>query len=86
VSKRLQVVVSEHDLSRYESAARARGVTLSEWVRQTLNAAERDVSRGSVDDKIRAVRQAAGYSFPAPDIEQMIRESEAGALGGGKIP
>ena len=44
MSKRLQVVVKDEELERYERTAEAVGLTMSEWVRQSLRAAERQVS------------------------------------------
>jgi len=80
MSKRLQVVVSDTDLASYERSARAVGLTLSEWVRQCLGKAQRDVSLGDVDRKLAVLRSAAGHSAPAPDIEVMLEEIERGYL------
>jgi hypothetical protein len=76
------VVLSEADLARYERAARSAGLSLSEWVRQALNTADRSASVGNVDAKLAAVRHALTYSSPAPDVGQMLSEIEAGYLGG----
>ena len=79
MSKRLQVVVADADLERYERTARATGLSLSEWARQALRAAQREASEGDVDAKLAAIRRAAGYDFPeAPDVETMLAEIEAG--------
>ncbi|SRR6266542_3920229 len=78
VSKRLQVVLSDPDLERFERAARAAGLTLSEWVRQVLGAAERESATGSIDAKLAAVRAALRHAYPAPDIETMLAEIEEG--------
>ena len=76
--KRLQVVVGDAELRRYEEAARAGGLTLSAWVRHVLRAAEREVDTGDVDARLAAVREAYSHSFPAPDIEEMLGEIERG--------
>lgn len=78
MSKRLQVVVSEEDLERYERSAESAGVSLSEWVRQALRAAEHQVSVRDIEPKLAAVRKALTYSYPSPDIEQMLSEIEDG--------
>ncbi|HEY7830176.1 MAG TPA: hypothetical protein VIC06_06385 [Solirubrobacteraceae bacterium] len=78
MSKRLQVVVAEADLERYESSARAAGLTVSAWARQAMNAAERHTSSGDVEAKLAVIRKAATYEFPAPDIETMLAEIELG--------
>ncbi len=80
MSKRLQVVVADADMARYEGTARASGLTVSEWVRQALRAAERETSSGDVEAKLAAIRKAASYRFPAPDIDTMLAETEAGRL------
>jgi len=80
MSKRLQVVVDDAELRRYEESAEALGLSLSAWVRSALRAAEREVARGDVDHKLAAIRDAFGKSFPAPDIDTMLAEIEQGYL------
>jgi hypothetical protein len=76
MSKRLQVVVGEADLERYERSASASGLTLSAWARQALNTAERETSSGDVEAKLAAIRRAAQCSFPVSDIDTMLAEIE----------
>jgi hypothetical protein len=77
VSKRLQVVVGEADLERYERSAQAAGLTVSAWARQAMNVAERQTSSGNVEAKLAAIRRAAASnSIPAVDIETMLAENE----------
>lgn len=81
MSKRLQVVVRDDELQAFEDVAKKRGLTLSEWVRQTLRDAEREVSHIDTDKKLAAIRRAASYSLaPSPDIDQMNEEIERGYL------
>jgi len=81
MSKRLQVVVADDELARFEDVARVKGLTLSEWVRQSLRTAERQVSPGDVERKLMALRRAAECNFdPEVDIEQMLSEIESGYL------
>lgn len=80
MSKRLQVVVDDAELQRYEQSAEALGLTLSAWVRLALRAAEQEVARGDVDSKLAAIRDAFEKSFPAPDIDAMLAEIERGYL------
>lgn len=70
--------MDEAELRRFEQEAAARGLTLSEWVRQALRTAERSAARGSVDAKLSAVRAAAKHRYPAPDIDEMLAEIELG--------
>jgi hypothetical protein len=76
MSKRLQVVVKEDDLQRYERSAQASGQTLSEWARQAMSSAERRTSSGDVEAKLAAIRKAATYRFPVPDIDTLLAEIE----------
>ncbi len=76
MSKRLQVVVAEDELKRYECSAKAAGLTVSAWARQAMNAAERHTSNGDVEAKLAVIRKAATYNFPVSDIDTMLAENE----------
>lgn len=78
MSKRLQVVMSSSELKTYERAARAKGVPLSEWVRQALRMAYQAVPAASPERKLAAIRAATQNRFPAPDIDKMLAEIERG--------
>jgi hypothetical protein len=79
MSKRLQVVVPDEDLKAYAQAARVHGLTLSEWVRQTLREAQRDVSLGDVEARLATIRKAASLNLgPESDVETMLEDIEAG--------
>jgi hypothetical protein len=81
MSKRLQVVVGDTDLARYERTAQAAGLSLSAWARQALSVAQREASSGDVDAKLAAIRRAAGHKIPdATDIDTMLAEIETGYL------
>jgi hypothetical protein len=82
MSKRLQGVVGDDELDRFTRTAEAVGLTMSEWVRQSLRAAERDVSTGDVEAKLAAIRKAASYRFQGRevDIDTMLAETEASRL------
>jgi hypothetical protein len=83
MSKRLQVVVDDAELRRYEESAEALGLSLSAWVRSALRAAEREAARGDVDSRLAAIRAAFDKSFPAPDIDAMLAEIEQGYVDPG---
>ena len=82
MSKRLQVVVDEQELAEFQDAARRARMSLSEWARQALRAAERGRSGASPDERIAAIRRATSHTFPAPDIDEMLAEIESGYLTG----
>jgi len=82
MSKRLQVVCKDDELERYERVARALGISVSEWVRQSLRAAERDVSTGDVERKLAVVRRAVELETGGSevDIETMLAEGDTGRV------
>lgn len=78
MSKRLQVVVDDESAAMYERAARASGLTFSQWAREAMSAEQRHSSEGSIDAKLAAVRRAVSHDFPEVDIDTMLGEIEAG--------
>ena len=82
MSKRLQVILQDPEYREYKRLARSRHLTLAAWVRQALAAARQQQPAGDVQSKFAAIREAAQYNFPAPDIEQMLAEIEQGYLPG----
>ena len=80
MSQRLQVLLDEAELRAVHEAAAREGIPVSEWVRRALRDARRRAPRGDLDEKVRAIRAAAGYSFPTPDIDEMLGEIERGYL------
>lgn len=80
MSIRLQVVMDASELDDIRETARRHGLTVSEWVRQTLRQARRREPSAPVDRKLAAVRAAAAHSFPTADIEDMLGQIERGYL------
>ena len=78
MSIRLQVVMSEDELDAVRAAARERGMTVSEWVRETIRDARRKVSSGDAERKLAAIRAADRHGYPTADIDQMLAEIERG--------
>jgi hypothetical protein len=58
--------------------AKRERVTVGEWVRRALREARSRRSPGEPQSRLKSVRQAAEYSFPTGDIDQMIAEVERG--------
>ena len=58
--------------------ARARGMTVSEWVRQALREASREEPSAGQGRKLAAIRTAAACSFPTADIDEMLAEIDRG--------
>jgi hypothetical protein len=82
MSKRLQVVVGDDDLERYSRTAEAAGLSLSEWARQALRVAEREMSGGDVEARLAVIRRAVSHETDGRevDIETMLAQTEAGYL------
>lgn len=78
MSKRLQVVLDDGEYRELQRIARSRSLTLSEWARQTLRDATRRAPTGQAEKKLAAVRAAVRHAFPTADIDQMLREIDAG--------
>jgi hypothetical protein len=78
MSKRLQVILDEQELSELREAARREGLPVSEWVRRTLREARSRQPGRDVDSKLRAVRTAVKHEGPTADIDDMLAEIERG--------
>lgn len=78
MSRRLQVILDDQEFAELQSAAKAHGTTVSEWVRQSLRNARRAEPSGDLDTKLAALRAAARHSFPTSDIDGMLAEIERG--------
>ena len=74
MTKRLQVVLEARELAEIQRFARQQRMTTAEWVRQVLRVARKSVPTTDVKKKLAAVRSASHHAFPAPDIDQMLRE------------
>ena len=78
MSKRLQVLVPGPEMDEIRRIARREGLTVGEWVRRTLREARLLQPVHEPQFKLRAIRKAAGYSFPTAEIGQMLAEIEQG--------
>ena len=81
MSKRLQVLLEESELSEIQRLAKSKKMTVSEWVRQVLRAARQGQSQIDPSEKLRATRRAARYDFPTAEIDRMLEEIERGYGG-----
>lgn len=78
MAKRLQVILQDREYREIQSLARARSLSIAEWVRQALTAARRREPLGDAGKKLDIVRAAARQSYPTADIDRMLREIESG--------
>ena len=78
MSKRLQVLLPDQEMTEIRRLARRERLTVGEWVRRVLREARQQRPSNDPDAKLRAVRLGVECSFPTGDIEQMNREIERG--------
>ncbi len=85
MAKRLQVVLKDPEYREIQRMARARHMSLAEWVRQALELARRREPVGAAAKKLEVIRAAAKHDYPVADIETMLAEIERG-YGSGAHP
>ena len=78
MSKRLQVLLPDKEMSEIQRLARRERLTVGEWVRRSLREVRSRKPRQDPEFKLNAVRQAARYAFPTADIDQMLSEIDRG--------
>lgn len=78
MSTRLQVVLDDGEMKAIRGVARARHVTVSEWVRQTLRKERQEYPVTSAERKIQCVREAAAHRYPTADVAEILRDIERG--------
>ena len=78
MAKRLQVILQDPEYREIQRLARARHLSIAEWVREALAAARRKEPLGDAGKKLDVVRAAARLSFPTADIDRMLSEIEMG--------
>ena len=82
MSTRLQVLLDDEELAAIRRIAKAHRLTVSDWVRQSLRAAQREYPATDAGRKVQAVREAASHNYPTSDMDVMLREIEQGYSGG----
>lgn len=70
--------MDQDELESIRAAARERGMTVSEFVRETLREARLKVASGDSERKLAAIRAADCHAYPTADIDQMLGEIERG--------
>jgi Ribbon-helix-helix protein, copG family len=80
VSKRLQVLIPDADMSGIRKLARREQIPVGEWVRRALREARAGQPVHDAERKLKAVRRAVQHAFPSGEIEQMLEEVERGYL------
>ena len=80
-TKRLQVLLDDAELRLIQRLARREKLTTAEWVRRRLREGAAS-SRGDTASKLAAIHAAYRHTSggPAPEIDQMLEETERGYL------
>ena len=78
MTKRLQVILQDPEYREIQRVARARHMSLAEWVRQALQLACRREPVGDMGKKLDAIRAGARHAYPTADIDAMLAEIELG--------
>jgi hypothetical protein len=78
MSKRLQVILRDPEYREIQRMARARRMSLAEWVRQALDMARYREPSSDIRKKLQSVRAAVRHDFPTGDIDTMLVEIENG--------
>ena len=78
MSKRLQVLLPDDEMTAIQKAARLENLTTGEWVRRVLREARQRKPTVTAELKLKAVRRAVQHSFPTAGIEQMNSEISEG--------
>ena len=78
MSKRLQVRLDERELREIQRTARARRMTLAEWVRQALRDARRREPLERAEKRVEILRTAVRHHFPTGDVATMLAEIARG--------
>ncbi len=86
MTKRLQVLLGDDELSEIQALARGRRQSTAAWVREALRAARTAAEYPLPETKLRAVREAAALAYPVVDIDQLLADIERGYGADGKPP
>ncbi|HEV2198139.1 MAG TPA: hypothetical protein VGR55_21335 [Candidatus Acidoferrum sp.] len=78
--KRLQVILQDSVYREIRRVARARRMSIAEWVRQALDLARRREPTTEVEKKLAVVRAAVKHNGPTADIDVILDEIERGYL------
>ena len=78
MSKRLQVLLPDQEMTEIRRFARREKITVGEWVRRVLREARQQKPSNDPETKLKALRRSVEFTFPTADIEQMNREIERG--------
>ena len=79
MSKRLQVLIPPKEYKEFALIAKGCGMSLGEWVRQSLRKSARAIPMNDPMERLRRVQiLASQYSAPSGSIEEINAQIESG--------
>lgn len=78
MTKRLQVLLDDDELAEIQRSAKRQRKTTAAWVRDALRAARATEAYPEPAPKLRAIREAMTYAYPAGDIDEILADIERG--------
>ena len=81
MTKRLQVLLDDKELTEIRRAARKRRQSVAEWVRGALRDARVSDAGRPAAAKLEALHASVGHGFPTGSIEEMNEEIARGYRG-----
>lgn len=78
MAKRLQVILQDREYREIQRVARARRMSIAEWVRRALELARRREPLQDTRKKLEVIRAAVLHNGPTADIDVMLSEIERG--------
>ena len=85
MAKRLQVILKDPQYREIQRMARARHMSIAEWVRQALDLARRREPVGAIDKKLEVIRAAAQHNYPIADVDVILAQIEKGYRSGAHL-
>lgn len=80
MSKRLQVLVDDEELTAIKRLARRQGRTVADWVRDALRVARSREAARDPREKLDVLERAVSHSFPTGEIDELLADIERGYL------
>ena len=78
MAKKLQIILHDAEYWEIRRIARARRMSVAEWVRQAIEGARERNAAENVGRKLEAIRLAARFDYPTDDIDQMLVQIDDG--------
>ncbi len=81
MAHRIEVQFDDAEFAVIRRAAERQRVSVSALVRAAVRTCVHPDVREAQADRLSVIERAVAHSYPTADIEQMLRETEAGLLG-----